>query len=99
VVGWFYCALHLADALLAETLPGKMGHPRNHEARWTAMSVSDAWKRHPALRKHYRALESLSRQARYDFRPGALEFTSRNLERVYRDHFLPLVETLEGILS
>ena len=97
-VAWFYCALHLVDVLFADMLPGRMGHPSNHEARWRAMSMSEDWKRRPALQKHYRALEDVSQLARYECQPQAAVFTQAGLECVYHDHLLPLVDTLEKLL-
>ena len=98
-VAWFYCALHLVDALLAEALPDRMAHPTNHVRRVQALSTTRAWSEYPALAEHYSALDTLSRRGRYACRPDSVAFAPDRLEEVYREDFIPLVEQLEALLA
>jgi hypothetical protein len=61
-VAWFYCVLHLVDAFLAQTLPGRMAHPTNHVSRVEALKATAEWRQRPVLLDHYRALDTLSRR-------------------------------------
>jgi hypothetical protein len=97
-VAWFYCALHLVDALLAQTLPAQQAHPTNHIRRVQLLSTTGAWRDDPTLGERY-ALDTLSRHGRYACRPDSVAFTPDRLEEVYRDDFLPLVEQLEALLA
>ena len=98
-VAWFYSALHLADALLADALTGRMAHPTNHVNRMAALATTQEWEQHPALAERYRTLDTLSRRARYACRPDSALFSADRLEIVYREDFLPLVAILEKLLS
>ena len=99
VVAWFYCALHYVDAFLAASLPDSEAHPKSHRTRGFALAHADPDDQYGDLWESYRKLDTLSRVARYDCQPDAPEFTGDLFERLYRVHFLPLVETLEKVLS
>ena len=98
-VGWFYCAVHLVDALLAQSLPEERAHPTSHVRRVQALSTTSAWRASPTLGDRYTTLDSLSRRARYYCRPDSIAFTTERLEVVYREDFIPLVEELEALLA
>jgi hypothetical protein len=83
----FYTALHLVQAYFAITAATAFDLPRTHQERLTRIGL-----RLTPVYKHYRTLEDLSKQARYE--PDPIPLTPEAVQQYVDFEFVPIVVEL-----